>query len=146
MKENYLSHCLLGRSLVWLWNQNVFLLLGIFIATFCHILQHRTLVLLNTFVLKLDDVCVCVCRFFVFSLNAQQLKMDIWWLKRTRTTAAAGPTNAYRSPPSKDSQQLQAKEGKKQLTPTKTLTSELMVHTSIRLYFSKLSGEKCHML
>lgn len=31
-------------------------------------------------------------------------------LNLTKTTAAAGPTKAYRSPPSKDSQQLQAKK------------------------------------
>lgn len=42
--------------------------------------------------------CVCVCLF-------------------TNTTAAAGPTNEYRSPPSRDSQQLQDKKKHFRQTP-----------------------------
>lgn len=45
--------------------------------------------------------------------NPNKTKNRQWWLRHTRTTAAAGPTKAYRSPPSKDSQQLQEMQRKK---------------------------------
>lgn len=147
------AHCLMGRSLLWLWNHSWFLKSNIFKASFfvsgfsaAHLYHIHTIPPLESRgscecwslsatrtihkhckVMFIEEFVAASAGCFSFNVhflyitlyrkakkpNPNKTKNRQWWLRHTRTTAAAGPTKAYRSPPSKDSQQLQEKQRKK---------------------------------
>lgn len=63
-----------------------------------------------------------------------------------QNNSSCGSNKGIQEPTLQGEPTAAGKTGKQQLAPTKALTSQLMVHTSIQLYFPQLSGEKSHML
>lgn len=181
------AHCLMGRSLLWLWNHSWFLKSNIFKASFfvsgfstaqlyhihtipplesrgsCEcwslsatrtIHKHCKVMFIEEFVAASAGSFSFNVHFLYITLYSKAKKTQPQQNKKQTVVAETYQNNSScRSNKGVQEPALQRQptaagkaEEKTQLTPTKALTSKLMVHTSIQLCFPQLSGEKCHML